>query len=271
MHGQAWETSALLYVAFFAWQTAFLHDRQKGLYILGHASQACWSCQTSMTSLKTFQTQTFLHSIAGLREPCWNCSRRWSSWWWSWGRGRGRRMWIMHCKSIVLVLIAVIHYKSFYQGKTAWQIPFLMLSEFVMRFLLEVNDAFAFHMTLKMTMAEKKEIAKFQLKVQACLKSNVDLDFLEKQTRGDAEHDKDKDGTSTTSKFLAISVVDEEVWAFIEKIDLEKRKRRDFFKPVVSSHAGGAGKVEGSLSCRDAKPKPIDFIADFMQLCNAKV
>ncbi|CAD7951525.1 unnamed protein product [Amoebophrya sp. A120] len=116
---------------------------------------------------------------------------------------------------------------------------------------------------LKMTMAEKKEIAKFQLKVQACLKSNIDLDFLEKQTRGDADAGHDKDGNSTTSKFLAISAVDEEVWTFIEKIDLEKRKRRDFFKPVVSSHAGGAGKVEGSLSCRDAKP--IDFIADFMQ------
>ncbi len=49
----------------------------------------------------------------------------------------------MQCKSIVLVQMRVLHYKSCFQGKSALQILFLMLRKFVMH--LYEYDTFAVH------------------------------------------------------------------------------------------------------------------------------
>ncbi len=51
-------------------------------------------------------------------------------------RHRGRAENCILCKSIVLVVIAVMHYKFLFQVKSALQILFLMLRKFVMRFIL---------------------------------------------------------------------------------------------------------------------------------------
>ncbi len=51
---------------------------------------------------------------------------------------------IILCKSIALVVIAVMHYKFFSQGKSALQLLFLMLRKFLQMHLYEY-DTFAVH------------------------------------------------------------------------------------------------------------------------------
>ncbi len=45
----------------------------------------------------------------------------------------------MHCKTIVLVVLATMHYKHPFSGKSALQIPFSFLKKFVMQFRLCVR------------------------------------------------------------------------------------------------------------------------------------
>ncbi len=62
------------------------------------------------------------------------------------------------CKSIVVVVIAVMHYKFFSSGKPAFQILFLMLRKFVMH-LYEKYDAFAVHTSRWLSILRKNRAA----------------------------------------------------------------------------------------------------------------
>ncbi len=89
------------------------------------------------------------------------------------GTSSGRSRWsdkpewrrTMQCKSILPVIIAVIHYKSFSYGKSAIQIIFLMLGKFVVHFY-EYDTLFAMH--TQVTMSIIVAIWKSNLAILVC-------------------------------------------------------------------------------------------------------